>query len=385
MKRSFSPASSSQAFEWADQWALELPAQQIPLAQAAGYRLAQPLIANSDIPRHVICARDGYALHSADSLGAGDYNPLPLRVVSAAQRIRPGCAALVCAGDRLPQSADAVLSQQQLELRSGFIDVGSSLAPADGVIEAGEECRENSELLAAGRRLRAQDLAWLAQAGIDQVSVQSKPQVLLCVAGHFTRDANSSMLAALLQRDGAELLTGVRTHSKEQLGQLLSQNDADLILVVGGTGYAEHDYALQALNDVGRVELDGVTIHPGGAVVLGRVANRPVILLPGTPLSCLCAYDLIVARLIRRLAGLPGILPYPVQEFTLARKLVSRIGQLELARMRIDGETTQPLAVADDRLLASSVQAHGFVLLAENSEGYAVGSRVKVYLYDNQV
>ena len=67
---------------------------------------------------------------------------------------------------------------------------------------------------------------------------------------------------------------------------------------------------------------------------------------------------------------------------TLARKLVSRIGLFELARMRIDADTVEPIAVADDRLLGSSVRADGFVLLAENSEGHAEGSPVTVYLYD---
>jgi molybdopterin molybdotransferase len=382
MQRTFSPASSRQAFEWADGWTCQLNIKALPLTQATGYRLAQTLVSDTDIPMHTLCSRDGYAVRAADSLGAGDYNPLPLRLLTADQSINPGYAALVSSGDVLPAGADAVLSPEQIETRVGFIDVASSLAPGDGVIQPGEECSQNSLLLDLGRRLRAQDLAWLTQAGIDTVSVYAKPRVSIYTAGRFTQDANNPMLSALLQRDAAELISSKRVYAVKDLAESLCVDDADVIVVVGATGYGETDYAVQALQECGQVQLDGVTIHPGGGVVLGKVADKPVLLLPGSPLGCLCAYDLIAARLIRRLAGLSEPLPYRRIELTLARKLVSRIGQLELARMRINADAAEPLAVVDDRLLASSVQADGFVLLPENSEGYAEGSPVTVYLYD---
>ncbi len=382
MKRIYSPASVTQAFDWTERWNPTASLLERPLAQAAGYRLAESLRAETAFPVRSRCARDGYALLAAETLGAGDYNPLPVRLVSGNKGVRPGSAVRVSAGDELPTGADAVLGLEQADQRGDFLDVAASLATGEGVIRAGEECPQGEPLLQRGRRLRPQDLARLALAGIERVSVVGKPRVGLCLAGRFQRDGDGPMLAALIGRDGGELVGIERTQTAVELERSLSGQGADLLCVVGGTGYGVEDHAFAALQACGRVDLDGVTLHPGGGLVLGEAAGRPVVMLPGAPLACLCAYDLVVARLLRRIAGLPGVMPYRRRQLTLSRKLVSRIGQMELARMRVDGDRAEPLAVADDRLLASSVRADGFVLLAENSEGCPEGSRVEVHLYD---
>lgn len=382
MKRIFSPAPARQAFDWVDHRSLAPAVRELSLERATGFRLAEDLKADDDMPPRAMCARDGYAVLAADTLGAGDYSPLPLHLVSS-DGMGPGSAVQVSAGDALPRGADAVLSPEQGDVRERFLDVAASLAQGEGVIRGGEECRQGEVLIPAGRRLRPQDLARLALAGHTFIKVLIKPRVHLCLAGRYTRDADGPMLAALVTRDGGDLVGMDRATVDQDLVRTLSRANAELILVAGGRGYGILDRAVEALHECGRVELDGVTIHPGGGLVLGEVAGTPVLLLPGAPLACLCAYDLFGARLLRRLAGRPGSLPYRRREITLSRKLVSRIGQMELARMRIDGDCAEPLAVADDRLLASGVRADGFALLAENSEGLAKGSRVEVYLYDD--
>lgn len=382
MKRTFSPAPSQLAFDWVDRCSISPQVQLLPLALAAGRILAQDIPCTKDIPPQAQCARDGFALRAADTLGAGDYNPLPLSLLNTADSVVPGSAIQVTSGDPLPSAADAVLPLDQAEVRKNRLDVSCSLAAGDGVIQQGEECRQQDILLPGARCLRPQDLALLATAGISQLSVTGQPRVQLLMAGYYKQDANGPLLSALIQRDGGHLVSSSQTSSAQQLEEALSPSDADLILISGGSGYAANDYAVQVLQQMGVVELDGVSIHPGGSVVLGKIAQRPVIVLPGSSLGCLSAYDLLVARLLRRMACKPGQLPYRSQLYTLSRKLVSRIGLFELARMRVDGNYTQPLAVADERLLSSSIHAHGFVLLPESSEGYAQGSQVEVYLYD---
>ncbi len=382
MNRYFSPASTRQAFDWIDQWPRLSETVDIALAQAGGYLLAQPLIAKADIPAQALCVRNGYAVIAADTLGAGDYNPLPLRLADMGQALLPGHAVRVCTGDPLPAAADAVLSLQQVESRQHFIDVSASVAAGEGVIQQGEECAQSQSLMEAGRRLRPQDLSRLALAGITQVRVRCKPRVHLILAGSFPHEADGIMLTDLIARDGAELIAQYSVSNPQSLSQHLGESGADLILIVGSGGYGDNDFAVKSLHDCGQIDLDGVTIHPGGGTVMGQIKGKPILILPGSPLSCLCAYDLIAARLLRRMAEKRDPLPYTRKTFTLSRKLVSRIGQLELARMRIQQSFAEPLAVADDRLLSSSVRADGFVLLPENSEGYAEGSEVEVYLYD---
>jgi len=382
MSRVFQPCRPQEAFAWADGWQPSCGMEPIPLAAATGRVLAQDLIARCDIPAAARCAADGYALQAADTLGASDYSPLPVQLGTPAAGVGRGRAALVNDGDLLPSGADAVLPLEDGDLSAGVLEIAGSLAPGDGVVQEGEECRADEILLVAGRRLRIQDVARLALAGVNEVPVRLRPRVRIAIAGHVEHDADGPMLAALVNRDGGETASVHVTPKQAELLDALRQPDADLVLVAGGTGYASRDFAVQALKACGSVDLDGVLIHPGNGVVLGQVEATPVVLLPGTPLACLCAYDLLAARVLRRWTGRPQALPYRQRRLRLTRKVVSSIGRLELARMKIRGDTAEPIATADARILVSAVQADGFLPVPEHSEGFARDSMVDIYLYD---
>jgi molybdopterin molybdotransferase len=382
MSRVFQPSSPQAVFAWTDAWPQLDGHEQLPLAAATGRVLAEDLIARHDIPATDCCASDGYALHASDTLGASDYSPLPVQLDCAGATINRGQATLVNNGDPLPAGADAVLPLDGGEASGAVLEIAGSLARGDGVIRRGEECRAGEILSALDRRLRCQDLARLALAGVDEVMVRRHPRVRIVLAGHFRRDADGPLLTALVNRDGGHTECVRVTQDKVALIDLLRQAGADLVLVAGGTGYAARDLAFQALEACGSVDLDGVGIHPGRGAVLGRLGSTPVVLLPGTPLACLCAYDLIAARVLRRWTGRRDVLPYRQRRLTLARKVVSSIGRLELARMAISGDTATPIATAEGNVLASAVKADGFLLVPEHSEGFATRSEVDIYLYD---
>lgn len=382
MSRVFQPSSPQEAFAWTDGWPQVDGSEQLPLAAATGRVLAEDLIARRDIPAADCCASDGYALHAADTLGASDYSPLPVQLDRSGAIIARGHATLVNDGDPLPSGADAVLPLDGGEASGAVLEIAGSLAPGDGVIRKGEECRAGEILSAVGRRLRCHDVARLALAGVNEVLVRRHPRVHIALAGHFGHDADGPMLTALVSRDGGQTECVRVTADKGTLIDLLRQSGADLVLVAGGTGYAARDLAVQALEACGSVDLDGVAIHPGGSAVLGQLGSTPVVLLPGTPLACLCAYDLLAARVLRRWTGRRHILPYRQRRLTLARKVVSSIGRLELARMKISGDTATPIATAESHVLTSAVKADGFLLVPEHSEGFAASSAVDIYLYD---
>ncbi len=380
--RSREPRPALDGFAWVDAWPPVARHHPVAMARAAGRVLAVDVQALDDGPREDTAARDGLALSGRETLGAGDYNPLVFRVLDAGDRIGSGQALEVEEGDPLPRGADVVLDPEHAERSGDRLEVLQSIAPGDGVIPAGREWRRGATLAAAGRVLRPQDLARLALAGVDEIAVLEAPRVRLLLAGRFQQDADGPMLHALVTRDGGVLIDqGVPT-DLVSLADALSAPGADLILVAGGTGRSVSDLAAAALAGSGSVDLDGLAIHPGGSAILGRNGGTPVIVLPGAPLACLCAYDLLAARLLRRLGGRPGTLAYPRRELRLARKLSSRIGRLELARVRVAGDQADPVAVAEGRALASAVDADGFVLVPAGSEGYPAGAAVRVYLYE---
>jgi molybdopterin molybdotransferase len=115
---------------------------------------------------------------------------------------------------------------------------------------------------------------------------------------------------------------------------------------------------------------------------MGRVGETPVILLPGSPLHCLCAYDLLVGRLIRRLGGRASRLPYALRQAAVGRKIVSSIGNFELAQVRLVSGEAVPLGSAGSGGLAAAARAEGFVLIPAPLEGYRPGTPVSVYIYD---
>jgi molybdopterin molybdotransferase len=122
-------------------------------------------------------------------------------------------------------------------------------------------------------------------------------------------------------------------------------------------------------------------MRPSSPAGMGIMANRLVFLLPGNPVSCLCAYDFFAGRAIRRLAGLQEDFPYVHARMSLRRKIVSVVGRVDYARVRIVDGQVEPIAISGASILSSTTRADGFVIIPEDSEGYPAGAEVLVWLY----
>ena len=122
-------------------------------------------------------------------------------------------------------------------------------------------------------------------------------------------------------------------------------------------------------------------MRPSSPTGLGRIDQRLIFLLPGNPVSALCAYDFFAGRAIRALGGRAKEWPYRSVRAPLARKISSPIGRLDYARVRLEDGRVEPLAVTGASVLSSTTRADGFVIVSDDSEGYAAGSEVDVWLY----
>ena len=114
---------------------------------------------------------------------------------------------------------------------------------------------------------------------------------------------------------------------------------------------------------------------------MGRIGERLIFLLPGNPVSALCAYDFFAGRAIRVLGGRPTEWPYRLVRGTLTRKISSPIGRLDYARVKVEDGRVEPLSVSGASVLSSTTRADGFVIVDDDSEGFAAGSEVDVWLY----
>ena len=245
--------------------------------------------------------------------------------------------------------------------------------------------------------LRPQDVGVLSSIGVAQVTVVRRPRVNIIAtgnellppgtrpSGYRVADANSPMLAALVERDGGQP-SFVRCVADEpqQILAALSE-EADVVLVSGGSSVGQEDYVPSLLAEHGELAIHGVAMRPSSPVGMGTLGGRLVFLLPGNPVSCLCAYDFFAGRALRVLGGRNRDWPYDRKRAVLSRKIVSVVGRVDYARVQVVGGRVEPLAISGASMLTSTTRADGFVIVKGDSEGYAEGAEVELFLYDKNL
>jgi molybdopterin molybdotransferase len=177
-------------------------------------------------------------------------------------------------------------------------------------------------------------------------------------------------LGRAIAADGGEPLSA---GADAPMRTLLSDADADGFVIIGGTGNGREDHAVEALAQIGTVEIHGIAISPGETTAFGVANGRPVLLLPGRLDAAIAAWLTVGRGLLARLRG--GTDDEPGSPVTLARKVASTVGLTELALMRRGPDGVMPLATKYLPLTAFA-HADGFILVPAASEGYPAGATV---------
>jgi molybdopterin molybdotransferase len=391
------------ALAWLDAQLAALGSECVPLRAAAGRVLATPVVSAVDVPGFDRATMDGYAVVADSTEGATPYNPVVLSVVGdalpgapSAHAITPGEAVRIMTGAPMPAGADAVLPVEFVERIPGTADRISAVgavSPDKNIGRRGEDITAGTTLLAAGRMLRPQDVGVISSVGMSDVPVVRRTRVRLVITGNELlpagsapqgsqiTDANGPMLAALAERDGATVdFPGlVRDDTESILAALHAE--VDVVVVSGGSSVGIEDLAPTLVAAHGELAIHGIAMRPSSPTGMGRVGTRLVFLLPGNPVSALCAYDFFAGRAIRVLGGRPAAWPYRSVRATLARKISSPIGRLDYARVSLKDGRVEPLSIAGASILSSTTRAEGFVIVPDDSEGFPAGADVDVWLY----
>lgn len=382
----------NEALAWVDRHARLGDGETVDLREAIGRILLRPFVAPFAEPPVDLAAGNGYAVRAAETAGASLYNPLPFALSPPANdtnTLPPQATAEIVSGQALPAGADAVAGFELMQENHGGVEAIAAIASGTNIVRCGQWAAAGKTLITAGRALRIQEIGLLASFGIQEIAVRRRPAVRLLVAGvkplgrRMRDEANLAMLKALIERDGGRVESfclGIDT--LDELQQELLQPGADVLLVCGRCGTGHDDVAPQALATCGTLALHGVAFAPGSSVALGEARQVPTVLLPGAPLDCLAAYDLLGGRLIRTLAGQPSALPYSTCPARVARKIVSAVGTLEFFPVRLDNGEALPAVQEGLGGLAALVRADGFLVIPASWEGYAPGAAVTVYLYE---
>jgi molybdopterin molybdotransferase len=162
---------------------------------------------------------------------------------------------------------------------------------------------------------------------------------------------------------------------------LVSVREADCVLGSGGSSVGAEDHLPTLVGELGELPVHGVAMRPSSPTGVGFVEKKPVFLLPGNPVSCLCAYDFFAGRAVRRLGGRHPDWPYTRVKMPLGRKIASELGRTDYVRVRIEEGRVVPLAIRGASALSSTTRAHGFVVVDPDDEGHAEDETVTVFLY----
>ena len=390
-----------EALQWVDDNVAPLEPEVVGLSDAHCRVLAAAITSPINVPAFDRSAMDGFALNSAETVGAGDYNPLSFRVVGVSMPgqpfegdVRTGEAVRIMTGAPIPNGVDAVVPAEYTTPRDDSVEITTAVALLKHIGRTAEDVTEGTVVLDADHRLRPQDVGLIASLGLAEVSVVRRPRVRIVVTGNELADpgeerspfqiyeANSHVVAGLVPRDGGILFERIRCQdNRESIRSAVINSGADVVLISGGSSVGTEDYAPNIIREAGELPIHGVAMRPSSPAGIGRIGSTLIFLLPGNPVSCLCAYDFFAGRAIRRLSGLSPDWPHRSSMGSLRSKIVSQVGRVDYCRVRIYAGEIEPVALSGASILSSTTRANGFVVVPSALEGYASGTEVEVLLY----
>ncbi len=364
--------------------------ERIPIQDSLGRITAEPIWAARSVPHYDASAMDGVAVRSTDTVGASETSPLALTL--------PDQAAWVDTGDPVPDEFDAVIMIEVVRrVDDSTIEIRSPVPPYNHVRPLGEDIVESELLLPQNHRLRPADLGACAAAGVTTIPVRPKPTVAIIPTGTELVDIsddpkpgdivefNSIVLASMLEEWGADPTRLPPVSDDPGLLQdaiAEAVRDYDIVLVNAGSSAGTEDYTAGCVEELGDLVIHGVAIRPGHPIVLGVVQNKPVIGIPGYPVSAVIACELFAQPIVESRLGLPTD-PAPTATATMTRRVHSPMGEDEFLRVRLGQVGDTLVATPLQRgagVISSLVRADGIARVPRNSEGIEAGSDVQVRL-----
>ena len=296
--------------------ATPLAVDRVPLRQAAGRWLSEPVLAGRDQPPFDASAMDGWAVRSADAAPGAR-----LRIVgeSAAGHppgcvVGPGQAARIFTGAALPSGADRVVIQEEAESDGEFVVLSSAIRDGTCVRPRGGDFRHGDVLLAAGVRLDRWRLALAASAGTHELVCAGRPRVAILANGdelvepgqlaephQIYNSCTPALSAFVADQGGVPDSLPIAPDDQDAIAARVSEATFDILVTVGGASVGDHDRVKPALRGLGAVMIvEGVAMRPGKPVWFARLADgRPVLGLPGNPASALVCAELFLGPLLR--------------------------------------------------------------------------------------
>lgn len=374
--------------------------EEISLEEAYQRVNAQEVISTLNSPPFDRSAMDGYALLAEDSFGHSETNPFQLKVVDrigAGQKsdlkLKSGEAIKISTGAPIPSGANAVVMEEYTHEDGDIIHVETSLTPGENVSPAGEDFNKGDTVLEKGKLLGPAELAIIASAGFDHVSVYKKPRIAVLITGselvmpkkdlegaevinsnHYTIKSMVESCLAVPEMfhsiDDAQLV-------EELFNELLKEYDA--LITTGGTAISKGDVVVDVAQKLGEVHVHGVSLRPGKPFGFAQVQGKPVFMLSGFPVAAMVQFDVFARDALLKMQGFKRN-PVLVHK-KAARKIASTLGRTDYIRARMEGEMARPLKIKGSGIIRSMVESDSYIIIPENLEGIEEGDQCQILPY----
>ena len=373
-----------------------LPAERLPLEQAAGRVLAEAARAAVDLPPFPSSAMDGFAVRAVDTPGT---LPVAFRVAAgrpSPQPLQAGEAMGIATGGVVPEGADAVIPIEHVVDNENTVEIGEPVAPGANVRPQGGDLRAGDEVVAAGTVLGAAQLGALGASGVAGVVCGAVPRAAVLATGTELRrpgeplgpgeiyEANGLILETQLRSAGAsvERLAAVADTEDAHREALTRGLEHDLLVTSGGVSVGPHDLVRAIEAELGVEEVFWrVAVKPGKPISFGVRGRTLVFGLPGNPVSSLVGFELFVRPAVLALQGHADPLP-PFEPGRLATAAKRNPVRDELVRARTrDGDDgaveLEPLKGQESHMIAAAAAANALVFLPRGEGELAAGSTVR--------
>jgi molybdopterin molybdotransferase len=297
-----------------------LGTERVEILSALGRVLAEPIVSRREIPPWPNSSMDGYAVRAADT-GRGVALTVVGRVEAGsvpARRVGAGEAMRIFTGAPLPDGADAVVPQEDVDAVNGRIDLRGSVDPAAYVRAAGEDVRVGDRVLEPGTVLSAPEIGLLATLGYGQVRAYRRPRVAILSTGNELAELGAepgpgqipntntySLTAQVLEAGGEPVSLGVAPDRLEAIAERVARaRDADMLVSSAGVSVGDLDLVRKALTEAGaELHLWQVSMRPGKPITFGSLGGHPVFGLPGNPVSAMVTFELFVRPALLKMSG----------------------------------------------------------------------------------
>jgi len=374
----------------------------------------EDIIVKADQPPFDRALIDGYALKAEDVSYAGEKTPATLELLGEINvgskektSISQNQAYKISKGAFLPENADVVVLPSDVKASEGSIKVIKSTIPDSNVARRGEDLVAGEVFIRKNRKLRPQDIGGIIGIGCRQVKVFKKPVITIIPVGselvpldvepdyHQIIASNGYVLKGFVEQlGGIGRISAIVNDELNQVKGAISKalEVSDMVLVSGGSSIGSRDYTLRAIESLegSKVIANEISMRPGGHALLAVVGNKPVIGLPGHPVSNMTCFNVFGKPVLRKLAGTPRSFWQERKETIkldafLAKKISSPEGKEDYVRVRLleeeDGKILAYPYTGKSSFLSTLVRSHGVIRIPAECTGLYEGDRVEVMLF----